>query len=66
MPADRITKFVCDFFNEKYVVVAKGCLLSHLPPTNTSQHNVRRKGDKQEEQGNTGHSSHHAQFRGGG
>ena len=44
-PADLITKLVSDFYDDKEVVVAKECLpLEHLPPTNTSQRHVRRKG----------------------
>ena len=44
MPADLITKLVGDFYDEKEVFSAKECLLSHMPPTNSSQRNVRRKG----------------------
>ena len=44
MPADLIAKLVGDFYDEKEVVGEKACLLSHLPPTNTSQRHVRRKG----------------------
>ena len=44
MPVDMITKLVSDFYDDKEVVVAKECLLGHLPPTNTSQRQVRRKG----------------------
>ena len=44
MPADLIAKLVGDFYDEKEVVSAKECLLSHLPPTNSSQRDVRRKG----------------------
>ena len=44
MPADLLTKLVSDFYDDKEVVVENECLLGHLPPTNTSQRNVRRKG----------------------
>ena len=40
MPADLIAQLVGDFYDEKEVVGAIECLLSHLPPTNTSQRHV--------------------------
>ena len=32
MPTDLITRLVSDFYDDKEVVVAKECLLGHLPP----------------------------------
>ena len=44
MPADRLVKLICDFYDDKEIDAARECLFSLLPVSEGSQRKVRRKG----------------------